>query len=163
MSDLAMAVIFGPAHRNSGSVRFADVVGHLYVGGSGVWVFQRLGSPRRAVEDLPRPADTTLRIRSQYGLAAELAAGLALTADLDGARDLAAELIGPDWADHDLEPSRKVLQRLGKPARGLDSVGCLITDVGGLTDGVLDELHATGWSLVVATSSSERRRTQWDQ
>ncbi|GII25709.1 hypothetical protein [Planosporangium mesophilum] len=140
MSELAMAVVLGPAHRNNGSPRYAHVVGHLYVGGSGLWQFDNLDrDPSRRVPPV--------RIRSNGDLADEVAAGFALAGDLDTARDLAAELLGEDWADRDVEAAPPVLRELGEATHGMPA-SCVVTDLGAGCE--LESFTVFGWSVIMA-------------
>jgi hypothetical protein len=146
-----MAVVLGPAHRNSGFPKSAYVVGHLYVGGSGLWQFDNLDpDPSRRVPPV--------RIRSHTDLADEVAAGYALAANLEPTRDVAADLLGKDWADHDIDAPPHVVRELGEMTHGL-AASCVVTDLGA---GCNPKAFARfGWSVIIAAPEVIALHTQW--
>lgn len=147
MSDLVLAAVLGPADRNSGNPRYADVVAHLYVGGAGVWQFHRLGA-----QEAPSPK--VVRLTSHRKVATELAAGFALATGVEGAAELVA-----DRGDGDLDLDESTLRALTDLVTGLD-VGVTLTQVDP-DDAELEELLSLPWSVAVATVTSDARKSQW--
>ena len=108
MSDLVLAAVLGPADRNSGNPRYADVVAHLYVGGAGVWQFHRLGAQGE-------PSPKVVRLTSHGEVATELAAGFALATGAEGAAELVA-----DRGDGDLDLDESTIAHWRTSVAGLD-------------------------------------------
>jgi hypothetical protein len=156
MADLCMAVTFGSASRNSGTPHEVDVVGHLYVGGSGVWQLHYLNRRGRTANSLPNP----VRIRSIGHPVEEIVAGFVLTANIGEARTLAANLLGPTWNDDDIEASVTKLRRFTQFARKLN-VACVITDLGASAVPLVDPLVGLGWSVMTTAVVHQRLVTQW--
>ena len=155
MADLSVAAVLGPADRNSGSPRYADVVAHLYIGGSGVWQLHRLGTP--SSEELTmRP----VRVLSIGEPATELAAGLALVTGVGSALTRVEERLGRPWAGEENDLDARTLRELAGLVTELD-VAMVVTSLA--TDAAhVDALLKLPWSVVVATPSAESRSTQWN-
>jgi hypothetical protein len=147
VSDLVLAAVLGPADRNSGNPRYADVVAHLYVGGAGVWQFHRLGA-----QEAPSPK--VVRLTSHRRVASELAAGFALVTGAEGSAELVA-----DRGDGDLDLDEATVRALANLVAGLD-VGATVTQVDP-DDDELEELKSLPWSVAVATVTADARKTQW--
>jgi hypothetical protein len=155
VSDLAMALVFGPAGRNSGHPKTATAVGHLYVGGSGMWDFRPL-----------EPADQPHRVRvsSHRSFGLEILAGFALVTRLEEAVGIAEKALGPDWArtTFDVDQHADLLAEVAAVGRRA-TVGVLATDLGVGAEDLGRELASETWSVVVAAPVVEFLRTQWNR
>lgn len=155
MADLVLSASLGPAGRNSGRPRYADVVASLYVGGSGMWQFNHLGAPRRR-----EPASSPVRILSAGVISTELAAGFAIATGLDGALTRVEHHLGMPWTGQELDLDRSTLGELASLAFDLD-VAVLVTLLAP-DETQTNDLLEMPWSVVVATPTAESRNTQWD-
>lgn len=156
MSDLVATVVAGPAHPNSGRVSIADVVGMLYVGGSGMWRFNPVHQP-----DEGYIRAMSVSIRSKGDLADEVRAGLAVALNLGSARELAKSYSKSD-VDEPLYLGTADLAAIGNEGAGL-GVAMLVTagdehlaaDLSGL-------LGVDGWSVTLCSPIGSSLETQWD-
>jgi hypothetical protein len=132
------------------------VVGHLYVGGTGMWQFHRLRS------DANRPSELrTVRIASKGLTASEIAAGFAIATDTNGALAKLDELLGHAWAGEDLELDGRALAVLADLVADLDVAMVLTALDGG--DDTFAGMAGHPWSVVLAApTGADARRTQWD-
>ena len=104
-----------------------------------------------------------LRIGSRRMFADEVGAGMALSSDIGQARTLAAQALGLRW-HRELTGGRvsaELISRLCAPARDLN-IGCLITDLAGVADELIEGFADFGWSVTVAAPTRSKRRTQWN-
>lgn len=151
MSDLVLTVVAGPADRNSGRPRSADVLASLYVGGSGVWEFVALGGDAQA---------RRLRIRAGQDDGLAVLAGVAVVAGLPRALETADRVL-PDWRAHDLDAADVGLVEVAACAQGIN-VAAVVTAVAGEVDGALAAaLHEAGWSVLTAAANGTLSRSQW--
>jgi hypothetical protein len=155
VSDLALALVFGPAGRNSGHPKRATAIGHLYVGGSGMWDFRRLE---------PSDRGHHVRVRSSRAFGLEIPAGWALATGHEEAVRIAENALGPDWAQIPLDADEHAALLADLAAAGRRAtVGVLATDLGVGAEDLGRELASDTWSVVVAAPVVEFLRTQWDR
>jgi hypothetical protein len=158
MSELAMTVIAGPSHPNTGELSAVHVFGGLYIGGSGTWRFGRVennNSPPTGIE--------AVFLTSERLLIPEIRAGVALSLGLGDARMIVEEAAGSNWRDHRLELPPDVLVRIGDQSRHM-SVGLLISTLDeALARDIEPHLNDEGWSVMLCEPRSEHRETQWDR
>lgn len=152
-----MTCAVGPAHPNSGDISVAHLFGALYVGGSGMWRFDRV--PLSPSTRLKAVRHKGVGLRSDGLLWDEIRAGVAIALDFGRARAFARK--HDRSSDTALELDANALRTIAAEADGL-SIGLLVTSV---DQGLLDQLSAsmgeTDWSIVMCGPQVERRQTQW--
>lgn len=155
MSELAMTAVIGPAHRNSGLVKYADVFAALYVGGSGAWVFTPV-SDREGLEEI--------RLSSQRDLAAEIRAGASLSLGLGEARailkqDPKAAFAGRNRNTIDL--STETLRLIADQSRDKGVALQISSDDPSLVEEFLPSVQDEGWSVTLCGPVAQNLSTQW--
>lgn len=151
MSDLVAVAVFGPAHQNNGDPRNVDLFGELHVGGSGVWIFRRMDGATRE----------PIRLRSHTRAATELRAGFALSGLVAGVDEPVEEILGVDWASHDVDVDERTLEALARLVDDV-SVGLWVCEPG--PAGTLFEptdWEGTRWSVAFGAASQQRQMSQW--
>ncbi len=157
MSEVAMTVAAGRSHRNSGQLRNVDVLGVLYVGGSGVWRFTRFTHDTN-----PPTATEMVMLNSQRNRIAEIRAGVALTLGLGTSHQIIEAIAGKDWTQTRLELTNKQLHDLGEQARNQE-IALLITSMDeSSTEELTPHIDDTGWSMHLATVAVKHVETQWN-
>jgi len=156
MSEIAMTVAAGRSDRNSGELGSVDVLGVLYVGGSGMWRFTLVN------QDSGAPAPTqVVMLDSQRNLLAEIRAGVALALDLGEAKEMAEKIAGSDWANKRLEFTDEQLNTIGNQSRSRE-LALLITSMDeSLTEELTTHVDDAGWSIHLATVTDKHVETQW--
>ncbi len=157
MSEVAMTVAAGLSHRNSGQLRSVDVLGVLYVGGSGMWRFTKF------THDTDPPTTTEMvMLVSQRNLIAEIRAGIALALGLGTSHQIIEAIAGKDWTQTRLELTNKQLHDLGEQSRNQE-IALLITSMDeSSTEELTPHIDDTGWSAHLATVTLNHVETQWD-
>ena len=150
MSDLAAIAVFGRPHRNTGAPVGVALLGELYVGGSGVWVFRRMvGEP------------FSVSLCSTAAFADELLAGYALSGLDEESAAAAGALLGADWSKREVDVDASVVRRLAALVADVQ-MGVLVTEMG-VSRPSYDEAAWAGtqWSVTFATAAENRTITQW--
>ena len=149
-----MSVVVGPGHPNSGAPGTVDLVGNLYVGGSGVWVFTPLD---------PASRYRAISLSSGRDLSVEIRAGVAISLGLGSARELAG--LPPTTA------RRAGPARVESPKDGLGAIADQGRDLGvalwvsspheDLLRDVAPLADEEGWSVVILARRAQHLETQW--
>lgn len=161
MSELAMAVSLGRASGWGTVTGFADLVGHLYVGGSGAWLFSPIPFPRQSQE---RPTPPPLRLRSHARLASEIKAGAVLAA-MDpqlfeaGRRILRRHGASLPPGEEILDPPSEVIDEIGALV-GDAEIGCLVTSTDQSWQLLLHDPLPRSWQVLLAGPQRAERGGQ---
>lgn len=147
MSEVVLIAALGPAARNTGSIRYVDVLAELY--DNSVWRFRVVGAGMGA-RDGGAEAEMTLSSRGAY--ADEIAAGFAIAIDHGGARKRFRET-GPDAGPDDVAELAAMVAEI--------DVAIVVTGLGA-TEVLAVESFSPAWSVVSAWPVSDARRSQWD-
>lgn len=154
MSDLAMSVIIGPAHPNTGMPGTVDLIANLFIGGAGMWTFTPL-NPSSGLQALTLP--------SKRNLALEIQAGTALSLGLGTARELAAlgESTGISGSER-IDTTSEVLGQIAQQGRNRGVALWVASPNDELLRDVAPLLAEEGWSVTILATTDQRLQTQWD-
>lgn len=157
MSSHAATVSLGRTGSASGDLKTADVVGHLYIGGAGMWRFHVLRDDDERSVALPSGG---------FGfLWQEVAAGLALSMhDQQGFEHVATGMAAAGIADPVADARRLDGAAGSELARlvGEMNVAAALTVFGGPVPEEVNDLSAVpGWSVQVAAPVFERLHSRW--
>ena len=152
MSELAISVVAGPAHRNSGLIKDVKASIALYVGGSGAW---------RATNIESGLTVTVPSLGSSLG--EELMAVTVLVLQLPSTEDVTRPLLAKAAETGAIDLTSQQWRELFEAARTAEEhVAVLITATeAGPQDDLAAIVQETGWSALICVPVKDLRQSQW--